>query len=103
MTRGRQLKRTQYSPKNMRRPTEERPFTNYSLDEVICDIKGLTMSKKVVPGSDDGPIKRKWLFFYDVPSRNWYIQCDCARQQQSRAHFMLASPTLVQVQKPQWA
>ena len=37
-----------------------------------------------MPGSDDGRLRERWLFFYDVPSGSWHIQCDCARQQQSR-------------------
>ena len=51
----------EFTLKNMRRPTEERPFTNYSLDEVISDgVERFNWQarRKVVPGSDDGPIKR---------------------------------------------
>jgi xanthine dehydrogenase YagR molybdenum-binding subunit len=45
----------------MRRPTEARPYTNYSLDE--CIARGVEQfdwesRRKVVPGSDAGPIKR---------------------------------------------
>ena len=46
---------------NMRRPTEEQQFTNYSLEEVIddgVDRFNWPSRRKVVPGSDDGPIKR---------------------------------------------
>ncbi|MDG2251111.1 MAG: xanthine dehydrogenase family protein molybdopterin-binding subunit [Gammaproteobacteria bacterium] len=46
---------------NMRRPTEEQQFTNYSLEEVIddgVDRFNWQSRRKVVPGSDDGPIKR---------------------------------------------
>lgn len=46
---------------NMRRPTEEQQFTNYSLEEVIDDgVERFNWQarRKVVPGSDDGPIKR---------------------------------------------
>ena len=51
----------EFTLKNMRRPSEERPFTNYSLDEVISDgVERFNWQarRKVVPGSDDGPIKR---------------------------------------------
>ncbi len=46
---------------NMRRPTEEQQFTNYSLEEVIDDgVERFNWQarRKVLPGSDDGPIKR---------------------------------------------
>jgi len=51
----------EFTLRNMRRPTEERPFTNYSLDEVIstgAERFNWQARRKVVPGSDDGPIKR---------------------------------------------
>ena len=46
---------------NMRRPTEEQQFTNYSLEDVIDDgVERFNWQarRKVLPGSDDGPIKR---------------------------------------------
>ncbi len=51
----------EFTLKNMRRPTEDRPYTNYSLDE--CIAKGAEQfdwqaRRRVTPGSDEGPIKR---------------------------------------------
>ena len=51
----------EFTRRNMRRRMEERPFTNYSLDEVIstgAERFNWQARRKVVPGSDDGPIKR---------------------------------------------
>ena len=50
-----------FALKNMRRPTEEDPFTNYSLEE--CIERGLELfdwenSRREEPGSDPGPVKR---------------------------------------------
>lgn len=51
----------EFALKNMRRPTAERPFTNYSLDE--CITRGAERfdwraRRKARPGSDAGPLKR---------------------------------------------
>ena len=51
----------EFTLKNMRRPTEDVPFTNYSLDECIetgAQQFNWQARRRVVPGSDDGPIKR---------------------------------------------
>jgi CO/xanthine dehydrogenase Mo-binding subunit len=51
----------EFSLKNMLRPTEAQPFTNYSLDACIemgVDKFGWQARRKVIPGSDAGPIKR---------------------------------------------
>ncbi|MDB3993585.1 xanthine dehydrogenase family protein molybdopterin-binding subunit [Gammaproteobacteria bacterium] len=51
----------EFTLKNMRRPTEEQPFTNYTLEEVItsgAERFNWQARRKVVPGSDDGPVKR---------------------------------------------
>ena len=51
----------EFTLKNMRRPTEDRPFTNYSLDEVIetgARQFNWQARRRVTPGSDEGPIKR---------------------------------------------
>ena len=51
----------EFTLRNMRRRMEERPFTKYSLDEVIsrgAERFNWQARRKVVPGSDDGPIKR---------------------------------------------
>ena len=50
-----------FTVKNMLRPTAEQPFTNYSLD--ACIERGVETfdwqaRRKVIPGSDTGPIKR---------------------------------------------
>ena len=50
-----------FTLKNVRRPTKDRPFTNYSLDE--CIARGAESfdwdnRRQTVPGSDPGPIKR---------------------------------------------
>jgi xanthine dehydrogenase molybdenum-binding subunit len=50
-----------FTMKNMLRPTEEQPFTNYSLDACIqlgADKFDWQARRKVTPGSDAGPIKR---------------------------------------------
>jgi CO/xanthine dehydrogenase Mo-binding subunit len=50
-----------FTMKNMLRPTEEQPFTNYSLDACIemgVDKFDWQARRKVIPGSDTGPIKR---------------------------------------------
>jgi xanthine dehydrogenase molybdenum-binding subunit len=50
-----------FTLKNMLRPTEEQPFTNYSLDACItmgADTFDWQARRKVIPGSDTGPIKR---------------------------------------------
>ena len=51
----------EFTLKNMLRPTAEQPFTNYSLD--ACIQMGVEQfdwqaRRKVIPGSDAGPIKR---------------------------------------------
>lgn len=51
----------EFTLKNMRRPTEDRPYTNYSLDE--CITRGAeqfdwSSRRRVTPGSDEGDIKR---------------------------------------------
>ncbi len=51
----------EFTLKNMRRPTEDRPYTNYSLDEVIttgAEQFNWSGRRRVTPGSDEGPIKR---------------------------------------------
>jgi xanthine dehydrogenase molybdenum-binding subunit len=50
-----------FALKNMLRPTEDQPFTNYSLDACIemgMDQFDWQARRKVIPGSDAGPIKR---------------------------------------------
>lgn len=50
-----------FTLKNMLRPTEEQPFTNYSLDACIeMGVKAFDWQarRKVVPGSDAGSLKR---------------------------------------------
>jgi CO/xanthine dehydrogenase Mo-binding subunit len=50
-----------FALKNMRRPTEQAPFTNYSLDECIARGRELfdwESRWRPEPGSDPGPIKR---------------------------------------------
>ena len=50
-----------FTLKNMLRPTEEQPFTNYSLDDCIllgADTFDWQARRQVTPGSDAGPIKR---------------------------------------------
>jgi len=51
----------EFTLKNMLRPTEEQPFTNYSLDACIeMGVKAFDWQarRKVIPGSDAGPLKR---------------------------------------------
>ena len=51
----------EFTLKNMRRPTEDRPYTNYSLDECIAlgaEQFDWQSRRQVTPGSDDGSIKR---------------------------------------------
>jgi CO/xanthine dehydrogenase Mo-binding subunit len=51
----------EFTLKNMLRPTEDQPFTNYSLDACIAmgvDKFDWQARRKVIPGSDAGPIKR---------------------------------------------
>ncbi|MDP6652752.1 MAG: xanthine dehydrogenase family protein molybdopterin-binding subunit [Gammaproteobacteria bacterium] len=51
----------EFTLKNMRRPTESRQFTNYSLDECIetgAEQFNWQARRRLVPGSDEGPIKR---------------------------------------------
>jgi CO/xanthine dehydrogenase Mo-binding subunit len=50
-----------FTLKNMLRPTEEHPFTNYSLDTCIqlgVETFDWQARRKAIPGSDPGPIKR---------------------------------------------
>ncbi len=50
-----------FALKNMLRPTDDKPFTNYSLDDCIqlgADEFDWKARRKVIPGSDGGPIKR---------------------------------------------
>jgi xanthine dehydrogenase molybdenum-binding subunit len=50
-----------FALKNMLRPTEDQPFTNYSLDACIAmgmDQFDWQARRQVMPGSDAGPIKR---------------------------------------------
>lgn len=51
----------EFTLKNMRRPTEQSPFTNYTLDQ--CIERGAAefdwqSRRRQIPGSDEGPIKR---------------------------------------------
>ena len=51
----------EFTLKNMRRPTEQQQFTNYSLEEVInngAQRFNWQTRRRVTPGSDEGPIKR---------------------------------------------
>ncbi len=51
----------EFTLKNMLRPTEEQPFTNYSLDACIqmgADKFDWQARRQVIPGFDAGPIKR---------------------------------------------
>ncbi len=51
----------EFTLQNMRRPTDARPYTNYSLDECIArgeELFDWQARRRVVPGSDEGPIKR---------------------------------------------
>ena len=51
----------EFALKNMRRPTDDRPFTNYSLDEVIttgAEQFDWASRRRATPGSDAGPLKR---------------------------------------------
>ena len=51
----------EFTLKNMRRPTDDRPFTNYSLDEVIttgAEQFDWASRRRATPGSDEGPLKR---------------------------------------------
>lgn len=46
---------------NMQRPTEDRPFTNYTLEECVrtgAELFGWQDRRKAVPGSDAGPLMR---------------------------------------------
>lgn len=51
----------EFTLKNMRRPTKDRPYTNYSLDQCIergAEQFDWQARRRVTPGSDEGPIKR---------------------------------------------
>jgi len=51
----------EFTLRNMRRPTDDQPFTNYSLEEVIeTGVQQFNWQsrRKLTPGSDEGPIKR---------------------------------------------
>jgi len=51
----------EFTLQNMRRPTVDRPYTNYSLDQCITvarDQFDWQARRRVTPGSDEGPIKR---------------------------------------------
>lgn len=51
----------EFTLKNMLRPSNTRPFTNYSLDECItrgAELFDWASRRRVTPGSDEGPIKR---------------------------------------------
>ena len=51
----------QFSLKNIRRPTDAAPFTNYSLDTCIergAELFDWQSRWRTVPGSDTGPVKR---------------------------------------------
>jgi len=51
----------EFTLKNMRRPTDARPYTNYSLDQCIArgaELFDWENRRRVIPGSDEGPIKR---------------------------------------------
>lgn len=51
----------EFTLRNVRRPTDSQPFTNYSMDE--CIARGVELfdwpaRRRVTPGSDPGPVKR---------------------------------------------
>ncbi len=51
----------EFTLQNVRRPTDDRPYTNYSLDEVIeegAQQFNWSARRRSTPGSDEGPIKR---------------------------------------------
>jgi len=51
----------EFTLKNMRRPTTDAPFTNYTLDQCItrgAELFDWAGRRQQVPGSDPGPIKR---------------------------------------------
>ena len=51
----------EFTLKNMRRPTEAAPFTNYTLDQCIAEGArqfNWDQRRQQIPGSDPGPIKR---------------------------------------------
>ena len=51
----------EFALKNMRRPTVESPFTNYTLDQCIeqgAELFDWKRRRKEIPGSDTGPVKR---------------------------------------------
>lgn len=51
----------EFALKNMRRPTEDDPFTNYTLDRCIeqgAELFDWKRRRQVIPGSDSGSIKR---------------------------------------------
>ncbi len=51
----------EFTLKNMTRPTEGRPYTNYSLDQCIeqgAELFDWQARRKVTPGSDEGSLKR---------------------------------------------
>lgn len=57
----------EFALKNMRRPSETDPFTNYTLDQCIEQGAALfewQRRRQVMPGSDTGPIKRGAGFGY---------------------------------------
>ena len=51
----------EFALKNMRRPTEEEPFVDYTLDQCIeqgAELFDWTSRRRSTPGSDPGPLKR---------------------------------------------
>jgi xanthine dehydrogenase YagR molybdenum-binding subunit len=78
----------EFTLKNMRRPTDDQPFTNYSLDEVIttgAEQFDWASRRKTTPGSDEGPIKRGsgfsfMMFRAGVGTSSAIVRVDAQRQ-----------------------
>ena len=78
----------EFTLKNMRRPTDDQPFTNYSLDEVIttgAQQFDWASRRKTTPGSDEGPIKRGsgfsfMMFRAGVGTSSAIVRVDAQRQ-----------------------
>jgi CO/xanthine dehydrogenase Mo-binding subunit len=78
----------EFALKNMRRPTDDQPFTNYSLEEVItrgAEQFDWASRRKTTPGSDEGPIKRGsgfsfMMFRAGVGTSSAIVRVDAQRQ-----------------------
>ncbi|GIT23890.1 MAG: hypothetical protein CM1200mP40_35720 [Gammaproteobacteria bacterium] len=96
----------EFTLKNMRRPTEQQQFTNYSLKEVInngAQRFNWQTRRRVTPGSDEGPIKRGAGFSFMMFRAGVGTSSAILRVNTNEEYTLYVGVTDIgQVRKPPW-